>query len=45
MNDTRKKITKLNQDRKTLDQKDNKTKERVDNWRKNVSGLTEDLKQ
>ena len=44
MNDTRKKISKLNQERKTLDQRDNKTKERVDTWRKGIDGLTDDLK-
>ena len=44
MNDTRKKITLLKQQRENLGKPDGKTKDRVEGWRKNISNLTDDLK-
>ena len=44
MNDTRKIVTKIKQQRDDLKQKDGKTKDRVEGWRKNIHALTNDLK-
>ena len=44
MNDTRKIVTKIRQERGDLSKKDGKTKDRVEGWRKNINNLTNDLK-
>ena len=41
MNDTRKLIGKIQGVREDLPKKDGKTKDRVENWRKNIHGLTD----
>lgn len=40
MNETRKLVTKLKDQREDLGKKDGKTKDRVEGWRKNVGALT-----
>ena len=40
MNETRKLVTKLKDQRGHLGKKDGKTKDRVEGWRKNVGSLT-----
>ena len=44
MNETRKLVTKLKDQREDLGKKDGKTKDRVEGWRKNVGALTGQLK-
>ena len=45
MNDTRKIVGKIRQQREDLPLKDGKTKDRVEGWRKNIHALTSDMKK
>ena len=45
MNDTRKIVGKIRQQREDLPLKDGKTKDRVEGWRKNIHALTNDMKK
>jgi hypothetical protein len=45
MNDTRKLMGKIDQQRTQLGLKDGNTKDRVEGWRKNIGSLEKDLKK